>query len=134
MPNAILWAILITPKEMRMSFGTNLKEIRNRKGVTQEQLAHAIGLKTKAAISKIEKDITNPNQLTISKLAEALGVSPLEFFDFYYEAREKERLAPYQEYLPYLANASEETIRNIRFMLGMPVAEKKTDGCSISRA
>ena len=117
-----------------MSFGKNLKQIRERKDMTQEQLAHAIGLKTKAAISKMEKDITNPNQSTISKLAKALGVSPLEFFDFYYEEREKERLAPYQEYLPYLANASEETIRNIRFMLGMPVEEKKSGGASMSEA
>ncbi len=116
-----------------MSFGTNLKEIREKRNMTQEQLAHAIGLKTKAAISKMEKDITDPNQSTISKLALALSVSPLEFFDFYYEEREKERLAPYQEYLPYLANASEETIRNIRFMLGMPVEEKKS-GSSMSEA
>ena len=108
-----------------MSFGENLKKIREKKDLTQEQLAHAIGLKTKAAISKIEKGITDPNQSTIWKLSQALKVSPLEFFDFYSEKIEEESLEPFKEYLPYLANADPVTIKNVRLILGMPSAEKK---------
>ena len=63
-----------------MTFGERLKYIRKQKGLSQEQLALKIGLQTKAAVSKIEKNITDPNQTTICKLAEALGVSPSDFF------------------------------------------------------
>ena len=63
-----------------MTFGERLKYIRKQKGLSQEQLALKIGLQTKAAVSKIEKNITDPNQTTICKLAEALGVSPRDFF------------------------------------------------------
>ena len=63
-----------------MTFGERLKYIRKTKGLSQEQLALMIGLQTKAAVSKIEKNITDPNQSTICKLAEALGVNPSVFF------------------------------------------------------
>lgn len=107
-----------------MSFGSNLKRIREKRGMTQEQLAHEIGLKTKAAISKIEKDITDPNQSTIGKLATALFVSPLEFFDFYYEDQERKRLESFNEYLPYLAEADGRTIDIVRLALGMPPIQR----------
>ena len=110
-----------------MSFGENLKRIREKRDMTQERLAHAIGLKTKAAISKIEKDITDPNQSTISKLAMALSVSPLEFFDFYWEEMEEKKLGPFKEYLPYLAQADDVTLRNIRAILGMPIEREKSE-------
>ena len=63
-----------------MTFGERLKYIRKLKGLSQEQLALKIGLQTKAAISKIEKNITNPNQSTICRLAHALGVKPQDLF------------------------------------------------------
>lgn len=100
-----------------MSFGKNVKALRIKAGLTQEQLAHIIGLRTKAAISKIEKGITDPNQSTIKKLADALSVSPLDFFEGY-SIREYAR---YEEYLPYLAHADPTTLRNIRAILGMPL-------------
>ena len=107
-----------------MTFGERVRLTRERNNMTQEDLAHAIGLKTKAAVSKIEKGITNPNQKTIAKIAKALGETPAYFFGY---SDDK-----FVEYLPYLAQASEETIRNIRFMLGMPVEVKKSnDGSSI---
>ena len=110
-----------------MSFGENLKRIREKSNITQEQLAHAIGLKTKAAISKIEKNITDPNQSTITKLANALSVSPLEFFDFYWKEVEEKRLEPFKEYLPFLAQADDVTLKNIRAILGMPMENKKSE-------
>ena len=100
-----------------MAFGDRLRQIRESRDMTQEQLAHIIGLRTKAAISKIEKGITDPNHSTIKKLADALGVSPLDFFEGY-SIREYAR---YEEYLPYLAQADSTTLRNIRAILGMPL-------------
>lgn len=63
-----------------MRFGERLRQIRESRKMTQEELAHAVGLQTKAAISKMEKGIVDPNQSTIWKLSVALGVSPSAFF------------------------------------------------------
>lgn len=87
--------------------------------MTQEDLARAVGLKTKAAISKIEKGITNPNQIMISKIADALKVSPTILFGYYSETIE--------EFLPYLSQADETTLDNIRAILGMPRKKKICD-------
>ena len=115
-----------------MAFGDRLRQIRENRGMTQERLAHVIGLRTKAAISKIEKGITDPNQSTIKKLADALGVSPLDFFEGY-SIREYAR---YEEYLPYLAQADEAILKSIRILLNMPLIpdEKKENGSSTSKA
>lgn len=104
-----------------MTFGERVRLTRERNDMTQEDLAHAIGLKTKAAVSKIEKGITNPNQKTIEKIAKALGETPAYFFGY---SDDK-----YAEYLPYLASASKERLESVRLLLGMPpIEEKKTNG------
>lgn len=95
-----------------MTFGERVRITRERKNMTQEQLAHAIGLKTKAAISKIEKGLVQPNQVTISKIADALGENPVIFFGYY----DDEIL----EFLHYLSRADSVTLENIRAILHMP--------------
>ena len=95
-----------------MNFGERVRITRERKNMTQEELAHAIGLKTKAAVSKIEKGIVQPNQETISKIAKALNVSPVIFFGYY----DDEII----EFLDYLAQADAVTLDNIRAILRMP--------------
>lgn len=112
-----------------MSFGENLRKIRESKDMTQEQLAHAIGLKTKAAISKIEKGITDPNQSTVWKLANALRVSPVDFLDS--NDDETEVCSIYEEYIPYLERADDRTIDIVRVALGMePLEREKKSGSS----
>ncbi|MCH4984907.1 helix-turn-helix domain-containing protein [Macrococcoides goetzii] len=59
-----------------MTFGERLKELRVKKGWTQEQLGEKIGVQ-KAAINKYEKGlIKNPKDKTINKLAKLFNVSP----------------------------------------------------------
>lgn len=107
-----------------MTFGERVRLTREKNNMTQEDLAHAIGLKTKAAVSKIEKGITNPNQKTIAKIAKALGETPAYFFGY---SDDK-----FAEYLPYLASASADRLESVRLLLGMPVEVKKSnDGSSI---
>lgn len=55
--------------------GGRIKEARLLKGMTQEELAHAVGYSGKSAINKIEKGQSNPSPDYIVKLAEVLGVS-----------------------------------------------------------
>ena len=57
--------------------GQRIKNLRINKGLSQEELGEMIGVK-KAAINKYETDIVvNLKRSTISKLASALGTSPI---------------------------------------------------------
>lgn len=41
-------------EEAKKIFGKNLKELRLSKGMSQEELAHALGFKNRSSINKIE--------------------------------------------------------------------------------
>ena len=105
--------------------GELIRQYRKDKNMSQEELGALCGYKSgKTAISKIERGVNDANSATIVRIARALGVSPVVFLEQF----SVDKYAAYHEYLPYLAEASEETIRNIRFMLNMP--EKKTESPS----
>lgn len=109
------------------SLGELVKYYRKSRKMSQEELGALCGYKSgKTAISKIERGVNDANTATIQKIAEALNVSPLLFL----EPFTADNLSEFHEYLPYLADASEETLRTIRFMLHMP--EKKTASSSDS--
>ena len=55
-------------------FKENLKEFRNRKGISIEQLANKLNIKPKT-VSKWEKGISVPDIQLLMKLSEILGVS-----------------------------------------------------------
>ena len=58
------------------TFGQTLKEIRRGKGITQRELATAVGVDF-SYISKVENDrMPPPAADTIVKICEKLGVSP----------------------------------------------------------
>lgn len=57
----------------------NLSRIRDARGLTQSQLAEAIGA-NQATISKIEKGIGNPTLDMIQRIAAALRVHPSQLF------------------------------------------------------
>lgn len=99
-----------------MTIGAIIKKYRKLVGMTQSELASRIGLKKPSGISKIESGVNAVTFDTVVSIADILGVDPMVFM---MESR-GDKFAPYREYLPYLAEASEETIRNVRFMLNMP--------------
>jgi len=106
-----------------MDFGKMVKEIREKRGLSQIELAHRVGFKTKGAISKIERGVVDPPQSMVVKLAKALNVSPLVFFDEYNKVDYSK--SPFIEFVPYLENASEEELSIIRKILDMP--QKKSN-------
>ena len=55
----------------------NLRRLRNRLDITQEELAHRAGLSTRY-VSKIETGRSSPTVTALGQLAEALGVGPVE--------------------------------------------------------
>ncbi|MBR5889114.1 MAG: helix-turn-helix transcriptional regulator [Akkermansia sp.] len=54
--------------------GEKLKQARQRAGMTQAQLAEAIGCKQKD-VSRWEAGLIEPGVLTVKKMAQALGCS-----------------------------------------------------------
>lgn len=55
-------------------FAKRLKELRTAAGISQQELAHRVGMAL-SAIAKLEQDVTVPTWPTVVKLAAALGVS-----------------------------------------------------------
>lgn len=51
-----------------------LKQLREEREITQEQLAFEAGI-TASALSRIERGINNPGWTTVTRLAEALDVT-----------------------------------------------------------
>lgn len=64
----------------RAKFAANVARLRERRGLTQEQLGWAAGLH-QTAIARIESGERRPNLDTVFKLAAGLEVPPAELFD-----------------------------------------------------
>ena len=62
-----------------MSIGTRLIQLRNQKGLTQQQLGDLAGLAA-SYLSRIENRHLEPRPHTLSKIASALGVPMSEIF------------------------------------------------------
>ncbi|MBT1700282.1 helix-turn-helix domain-containing protein [Fulvivirgaceae bacterium PWU4] len=62
-------------KGLEARFGELLKELRNKKGLTQEELATDCGL-DRTYISMLERGLRQPTLTTLFKIAEVLNVSP----------------------------------------------------------
>lgn len=58
------------------NLGRRIADLRKRLGMTQEELAHRIGYRSKSAINKIELGDRDLPQKKIADIARALGVSP----------------------------------------------------------
>lgn len=61
--------------------GDKIKEFRQQKGWTQEELAQRAGYKEKTAISKIEKNINQLTQTKIKRFADVFGCDVADFFE-----------------------------------------------------
>ena len=56
--------------------GYRIKSLREQKGISQEELAKLTGYTSRSSINKIELGKTNLSQSRITKIANALGVTP----------------------------------------------------------
>jgi transcriptional regulator with XRE-family HTH domain len=68
------------PQSPQASFAANVRRIRERQELTQEQLGWASGIH-QTAIARIERGERKPTLDTILKLARGLDVPPAELFD-----------------------------------------------------
>lgn len=62
-----------------MEIGKQIKAFRVRRGMTQEELAHALGV-TPSAVGNYERGVSFPKEEILTKLFGALGVTPNELF------------------------------------------------------
>jgi transcriptional regulator with XRE-family HTH domain len=63
--------------DMRRLVGRNVRRIRQKKGLTQEEFAEISGF-SQQYLSSLENGRRNPTVVTIYELATALGVSHME--------------------------------------------------------
>jgi len=68
-------------KNTKELLGARIREIRKSRGMTQEQLAEVINVEQKH-VSRIEVGKNYPTIDRLEKIAEALDVSMMTFFDF----------------------------------------------------
>lgn len=62
------------PDEPQPALGKALRQLRERRGLTQEALAHEAGITT-GSLSLIERGQRNPSWGTVSRIADALDSS-----------------------------------------------------------
>lgn len=78
-----------------MELGAKLKDMRQRKNLTQEELADRCEL-TKGYISQLENDLTSPSIATLVDLLNALGSN---LSDFFHEDAEQKIIFTEDEYI-----------------------------------
>lgn len=72
---------MLRPLVARRTFGQNLKRIREREGITQEELMRRLHLKRPTPISLWETGSILPRAQTIVRIADALKAQPREFLE-----------------------------------------------------
>lgn len=82
-------------EEAKKKYGENLRRIRQSKGMSQEELAKALGYTNRSSINKIEIGRSNIPTDKIAKMAEVLGVSPLDLFEGGEPPIEEETIVPF---------------------------------------
>lgn len=72
----------VVPKPDRTlaAFGRNVRQLRDKSGLSQEKLAAKAGL-DRSFLSGIESGTRNPGVLTVTKLAKALGVTAAQLME-----------------------------------------------------
>ena len=94
-------------------FGKRIKELRERKKLTQEKLAEKVGLDLQT-ISRIETGYYFTSFENLEKLADALDVTIADLFNFGH-VKPKEELI--NEINTELANSSEKDVQRIHKLI-----------------
>ncbi len=102
-------------------FARRLKDSMNDKGIKQIDLINQLNLNS-GAVSCYIAGKYMPRNETMYKIAHYLGVSPAWLCGF--DVLEEIDTKNYMEYLPYLAKASEETLKIVRKILDMPESSR----------
>ena len=83
---------------IKQLLGKRIKEIRKKRGLTQEKLAELASIEI-PSLSNIENGKNYPNHETLEKLSTALNVRPYELFSFDYYLPQESLIAEMKEYM-----------------------------------
>lgn len=72
---------MATSEEIRKRVGRNIRDRRQLLGMSQEELAHAIGKKSRSAVSKIELGVNDIGQSDLNAIAMALDTTAGDLLD-----------------------------------------------------
>lgn len=86
-----------------MNIGERIRSARERKGLSQEELAEIVGYSDKTAICKIEKGVRDIPRKKVDVFAAALGVSPA-FLEGYENSEILQRMIQEEQRRPALVN------------------------------
>ena len=108
----------LTPQEI----GKRVKELRKKRGLTQEQLAYMCGFKNKSSINHIENGRNIPKS-RLEKIAEILGTTPMYLMGY------ENQVEPEQSaLLEYVKNMPETKLHEVaKAILERYVAETEKD-------
>lgn len=73
--------VVTTDSEFLLAMGMRIRELRMEKGWSQQELAYRIGME-KSNLSVIETGKSNPQLLTLAKIATALEIQPYHLIHF----------------------------------------------------
>jgi len=120
--------------------GIRVRNLRIKKGLSQEELASKVGYKSRSSINKIELGINDIPQRKIKSLADALGVSASELLGLndtdenegYYTDRETAKIAQTLKDNPDMnilfdaaQNLSPDEIRSVAQMIQLMIAHER---------
>lgn len=71
---------LCVAKKQATAFGKRLRELRDKAGLTQDELAGQVKME-QSSIARLERGEREPGWATVLRLADALGVTPDAFLD-----------------------------------------------------
>lgn len=71
--------MLVSETKINRKFGERVKELRKKKGLSQEKLALDVEMDL-TSINEIEKGHRSPKLITVYRIAEALGIDISELF------------------------------------------------------
>jgi transcriptional regulator with XRE-family HTH domain len=112
--------------ELRRRFGNKVRELRDAKGLTQEQLADRIG-RSVDTVSNIERGLNATRLETAHQLADVLGIRLRDLFDLDDERDpgERERDQAIEAVAELLRSRNPGTIRRVKELV--EVGLKLTD-------
>lgn len=103
-----------------MKTADKIKHLRLQRGLTQEELGRLVGVQ-RAAINKYEKGtVVNIKRSTLQKLADALGVLPVDLLD------DEETLNDARARLVYYASMMDETQLNVLLNVARSLVGKES--------
>jgi transcriptional regulator with XRE-family HTH domain len=114
-----------------MSFCEKFRKLREERGVTQEQIAKALGYKNNSYIARIERGDFLPSRENLRKIAKILKVSFKELDSLLFEAKirelgikKPELLALFRD-IPHLPEKEKRAIINAYLKVKAKMKKKK---------